>query len=352
MATVIEAPLSGEPEEQPKASETLKPNFCVPSEQASDVVKPETALSAMIADLYELQRERRTTQKSRIMIGNRLVATVATAKGYHASMEEKERGKRFDEASKLIRRVQSGKDIEDDKDRVCLSHMIQSCSVAVDGFYLTEKAYEKEMEKIAKQLPVAKWMALTDQRGFGWLSLGIIIGETGDLSNYANPGKLWKRMGCAPIISKGQTRMPSSWKSRKKENGGLTSAEWEKNGYCPRRRSVMYVISESLLKGNGARAATEKTKALPAGPYRLRYDDKKAEVIARGDPKWTPVCKKCDGTGQAKSGGDCSYCSGRGKMVMRPHMHGMLLASKRLLRELWTEWVWAVDGYEPEPWSG
>ena len=337
MSTVVEAPATSNDKPQCK-------------KKARTAMKPIGGLPSLIAEIRELQRQRVTTQKSRIMIDNRLTATVATASGYHAGMEEDERAKWFVAAKKVIREVQG--DCSSETDAWPLAPLILACSVSIEGFYATEKAYEKEMEKLAKQLPVAKWMALTDQRGFGWLSLAIIIGEVGDLSNYANPGKLWRRMGCAPFESKGKTFMPSTWRSRKKHNGGLSSAEWEELGYCPRRRSVMFVIAESLMKGNGARDATETRKALPSGPYAERYATKKAEAIARKDPEWTPDCTTCKGTGKAKSGDGCKKCSGRGVMVMRPHLHGMLLMGKRLLRELWTEWVFQVDGIEPEPWTG
>lgn len=313
-------------------------------------VKPMHALPPLIAEIREMQRQRRTLQKSRIMISNRLTANVATHAGYHASMEDDERLKRFAEAKKVITAVQGDTDRETETPGA-LTALIQAATHGIDGFFTMEKGIEKEMEKAAKKLPIAKWQAHYNQRGFGLLSLAIIIGEAGDLSNYDNPGKLWKRMGCAPIESKGKLLMPSTWRSRKKHNGGLTSAEWEEAGYCPRRRSVMYVIGESLLKGNGPREATEKHKALPAGPYATRYATKKAEAIARNDPDWTPACQTCKGSGKGKSGAECKKCSGRGYMVMRPHLHGMLLASKRLLRELWTEWRWVVDGIEPEPWT-
>lgn len=357
MATVIETPKATtgtKPKQElpkDKARRALKPSIGMPKKKANSGVKPKEALPSLVAEIRELQRQRVTTQKSRIMIDNRLTATVATASGYHAGMEEDERGKRFGDAKKLIREVQGDSKVETDVVHA-LAPLIEACSVSIDGFHATEKAYEKEMEKLAKQLPVAKWMALTDQRGFGWLSLAIIIGESGDLSNYANPGKLWRRMGCAPVESKGKTFMPSTWRSRKKHNGGLSAAEWEEAGYCPRRRSVMFVISESLMKGNGAREATETRKALPIGPYARRYATKKAEAIARKDPEWTPTCPTCKGTCIAKSGDPCKKCLGRGVMVMRPHLHGMLLMGKRLLRELWTEWVFQVDGIEPEPWTG
>lgn len=334
-----------------KAKVLMKPRGFVPKDKATSGVEPSIDLPSLVAEIRELQRVRVVTQKSRIKISNRMIANVASAYGYNAGMDEKEIARRMSDAKVVIRDVQAGKRIETETP-VDMAPIIHATTHSFAGFHATEKVFEKSMENLAKQLPVAKWLQLTDQRGFGLLSLAIIIGECGDLSNYDNPGKLWKRMGCAPIESGGKMRMPSAWRQRKKENGGLTSAEWENEGYCPRRRSVMFVISESLMKGNGAREPTETRGAMPAGPYARRYATKKAEVIARNDPEWTPECKPCKGSGDAKSGGECSKCSGRGFMVMRPHLHGMLLMGKRLLRELWTEWVFQVDGIEPEPWKG
>jgi hypothetical protein len=122
-------------------------------------------------------------------------------------------------------------------------------------------------------------------------SLGTIIGETGDLSLYANPAKVWKRLGLAPFNGK----MPSTWRSGKE--GKLSSEEWSAIGYSPRRRSVMYVIGESLVKQND-------------GDYRKRYDEAKA-AIAAAHPDY--------------SKGRC-------------HNHGMLLCVKRLVRDLWKQW--------------
>ena len=319
--------------------------------KAKGPMEPIRELPTLTAEIRELQRQRCAFQKSRIMIDNRLVANVATTDGYHAGMEQEERLERFADARKVINGVRGERGGETDG-CIALAPLIRAVSMSFDEFLAIEKNIEKNMEKLAKQLPIAPWMQLTDQRGFGWLSLAIIVGEAGNLSDYDNPGKLWKRMGCAPIESKGHMRMGSTWRQRKKSNGGLSAAEWEKEGYCPRRRSVMFVISESLMKGNGARTANPDTErlALPAGPYTLRYNAKKGEAIDRNDPEWTPECKTCNGSGETKAGSPCKKCSGRGYMVMRPHLHGMLLAGKLLLKNLWIEWVRVVDGIDPEPW--
>jgi hypothetical protein len=105
----------------------------------------------------------------------------------------------------------------------------------------------KEMTALAKSLPA--WAAFgEDVRGFGAASLAVIVAEAGDLSNYANPGKLWKRMGLAVMG----------------------------DGYNPLRRSRMWNIGDALIKGN-------KT-----GEYRAIYLARKEYELAR-DHEMKPI---------------------------------------------------------------
>lgn len=104
-------------------------------------------------------------------------------------------------------------------------------------------AIERELCQLVKKLPVAPW--IRGVRGVALLSLAAIVGEGGDLNNYPNPAKLWKRFGLAPYKGKAC----STWRMK----GGLTSAEWadQENGpkYRPRRRSVHFLIGGGLIGG-------------------------------------------------------------------------------------------------------
>jgi len=51
------------------------------------------------------------------------------------------------------------------------------------------------MAKLARKLPAYAWVK--GVRGVGDVSFARIIAETGDLSAYETPGKIWKRMGLA-----------------------------------------------------------------------------------------------------------------------------------------------------------
>lgn len=93
--------------------------------------------------------------------------------------------------------------------------------------------YEKPMQKLAKELPVWPWAEAC--RGFAPLSLAQLVGEIGNLSDYDNPAKVWKRMGLGRVDGENQRR--------------TTDKELAiKMGYNPARRSVMYVIGDNLIR--------------------------------------------------------------------------------------------------------
>ncbi len=153
---------------------------------------------------------------------------------------------------------------------------------------------QKRLIRETRKLHVHAWMLSV--KGFGEASLAAIVGEAGDIGSYANPGKLWKRMGLAVFDGKAQ---------------GKSATDYERQGYNPRRRSVMHVVGENLLRSGG--------------PYAEVYRDYKARKIAA----WAeagivvvPAAKRKEG--QETDG----------------HLHKMSLryCEKRLLRDLWRAW--------------
>jgi hypothetical protein len=173
---------------------------------------------------------------------------------------------------------------------------------ARDQLAAHRKPFERSLEKLAKQLPVYPWAASV--RGLGALSLAQIVAETGDLSLYANPAKVWKRMGLAVMPDgKRQRRVPGD--------------EAFEHGYSPQRRGLMYVVGENLVKLNRD------------GPYRTYYLAEKARQRAKL-PDAPPA---------------------------HPHNRAMRHMTKRLLRDLWRAWRDRVEagrrgGYVPPPATG
>jgi hypothetical protein len=214
---------------------------------ANRPVKSTDALFSLCQELQALQRQRAIYIKSRIMVANRLQAIVAGTIGYHSGMGEGERRKTFAAAGKLVKQIVNDEVASD------LRSLVMTHVVGIDEFERMQRALEKEMIAIARRLPVAAWVERPEQRGFGLLFLAIVVGETGDLANYANPGKVWRRLGCAPYTKDGETLMGATWRSRSKSKTQtkLNAVDWEDFGYSPRRRSISYLIGEGMVKLNG-----------------------------------------------------------------------------------------------------
>lgn len=142
------------------------------------------------------------------------------------------------------------------------------------------KAIEKRLTKMAKDLPIAEF--ITETPGLSWGIAYSITGEAGDLSNYDNPAKLWKRFGLAV--------MPDGTRQRKV--AGLEAVE---HGYSPKRRSVAWQIGECIVKAG-------------KGHYREMYEKRKEYETTRVETK-----------GHA-------------------HNRATRYVTKRVLRDLWLEW--------------
>ncbi len=321
----------------------------------SEVLSPKSKGGEdLIAEIRSVQRDRAWLIKSRIMVENRLRAMVAGKLGYHSGMSESERTKSFDKANEIIKNIEDGVD----DGSLGMESMVVDNRVYTQKIRDNTKFYEKHMIEMAMQLPIASWVLQKDQRGFGLLSLAILIGEAGDLCNYANPGKLWKRLGCAPYTfgenGDEKTLMGATWRS--KREGTLPADAWVDFGYSKRRRSIAYIFGESLLKQNGKdkpevverKSGNGGTPNLEDGPYRKRYDEAKAKAII-SHPEWG-VCSTCKGEKKDKKGVSCSSCRGTGAAKERYNLHGKLLMTKLLLKRVWIEWNRLEGTLGKDPW--
>lgn len=134
------------------------------------------------------------------------------------------------EADKVYRSMMNG-----------MGHELAPSAAAVSAPFIQARSLiaeqrsdcEKQMKKMAKELPVWSWVK--EIRGFGELSLAGIIGETGDLNNYSTPSKLWKRLGLA-VINGG----------RQRKVAGVEALE---HGYAPHRRSLVWNLGDTMIKG-------------------------------------------------------------------------------------------------------
>ena len=179
---------------------------------------------------------------------------------------------------------------------------------------------EVRMEDIAAQFPVAEWWISVNGRNL--LGLAQIIGETGDLWNYANPGKLWARLGVS--VEDGQA---------KKRRRGVD------NGYNALRRSVSWRIADSLFKGQSARVDKETGEVKrEAGPYRVLYDDRKVREIEKAAEEGLKVAPSAK-IPKAKA----SEYRSKGHI----HKRALRYMEKRLLKHLWQAWREVVNSLSP-----
>lgn len=116
--------------------------------------------------------------------------------------------------------------------------------LATKLFDTPEKEYGKEMIRIVKEVPTYDWFCSI--QGCSGLGLAMILAETGNLSNYSNPAKVWKRMGLS--VHDGE--------ADKNRTKGINT------GYNKRRRMIVYRVGSSIVK-----TGTE---------YRQIYLDRKA----------------------------------------------------------------------------
>lgn len=155
------------------------------------------------------------------------------------------------------------------------------------------KGVEKQMEKLAKSLPIYAWV--DSIKGFGAGSLAAVIGEAGDLSNYPTHSHLWKRLGLA-VIDGGRQRM-------------VSGADALKHGYCPSRRSIIWNIGGCILKSQSQRIDKETGEIkTEAGEYRKLYDARKELELTRVETK------------------------------AHAHNRSTRYVEKKLMRELWKQW--------------
>ncbi len=240
-------------------------------------------MSDLYTTLRELQAQRRNCIRMQTRITNNLGAMARRLCGWRGDLDEKERNRITKEAAALVaslsRETADTEDILDTGVQMLKQSLGPFVAVADQSrapYDALRKGIEKEMKDLVLQTPGAAFMQAT--RGFGPLSLAVIVGEAGDLSNYANPAKLWKRLGLAPNEAYDVG-----------ENG---------NRKVPRRvkAEIFACVGDPLMKMNGE------------GIYRTEYLTRKEAYIAAGRTK-----------GHA-------------------HLSAMRVMEKRLLRDLWAAW--------------
>jgi hypothetical protein len=268
-------------------------------------------LSPAIDALAELQFRRTTYIREVNALNNRVRSMIRRALGWQWDMPEKDREALNKKAGKLQALIEKGEALPD-ADTLAGNAMMADVLVFArsrEPLDAARKQVEKEMRKLSRSLPIwASWAE--GVRGLGDLGLAVIVAEAGDIGSYANPAKLWKRLGLAVINGERQ---------QKKADADLAA----QHGYNPRRRAEMYaVVADPLFRGQW-RGEKEvdgiTTPAGPIGPYGEVYACEKAKALPRIEAtKELPAKDRWNG--------------------LRVERHARRLMTKRLLVDLWKAW--------------
>lgn len=271
-------------------------------------------VAATVSRLVELQSIRVFCIKGQSRCDRSIESLIARFLGYHNGLEEKERKELYRRAGVIRKSVENG-----DGDQPVDETHVARLPVAIHPTILASakaravwdeirKPAEKEMERLAKTLPVWPWAE--DVRGLGGRTLGMTVGEAGiPVGEYRTVCGLWSRFGLGVIGGIPQRR------TKNKELAKLLK-------FPPRRRAEIWVVANSLLRGQWRGADEETgTPAQPIGPYGEVYGARReithqymvqTSHLPNDDPgKWT--AKRCDADARR-------------------------IMTKAFLKDLWVEW--------------
>ena len=168
-----------------------------------------------------------------------------------------------------------------------------------------EKGTRKRLEELVLLIPIMPWVESVS--GLGLLSVGRMLGEIGNPCDYSGPSKIWKRMGLAVIFD---PKTGKSERQRKCLNKELAVI----HGYSPVRRSIMFIVADTLLKKKN--------------PYKTLYDERKPYELNK-------LPERLEDGKKDKA------------RKMKAHRRAARYAAKRLLLDLWLEWHKAVGVKAP-----
>lgn len=261
-------------------------------------------------EIAALHRQRVFAMDQRKRAMNAIGAFLRLQLGWRLDLPAAERTAIAEQAATLIDTISAGETTGTGFDLI-----IEAALKAREPFVAIEDRSLKQMQALAVELPV--WPVFgAEVRGFGEGSLAVIVGEAGNLANYANHSKLWKRMGLA-VMGAGDGKADI-------RQGGLSKGaakdDWIAHGYSAERRSRMFVIGDVLVKQQG--------------PYREVYLTRKAYEVAKAEEAGLIVAPSA----KIPAGKQALYRS-QGHV----HKRAQRYMEKRLLRDLHKAWAAAGE---------
>lgn len=135
---------------------------------------------------------------------------------------------------------------------------------------------ERQMEKLAKTLPIWPWWSKFP--GLGALGLAQVIAESGPRGpwGYSTPAPFWKRFGLGLVDGKIQQKVKG------KDEASRVLAI--KMGYCGRRNSEAWNIADAYL--NTHATAKKEGRELKPDDYLQVYRERKEYELQHDVPEW------------------------------------------------------------------
>lgn len=191
-------------------------------------------IDALCSSLVVPDRQRRAAIKTTLMLTNQLAAYARSMMGWSAS--DKERDKIKDRSAALVKSIIKDEPSDEDPAIIALVRVqYNAVKPSLEALESIRKEADKDMRSIAEKLPAIAWVKSTT--GFGVGNFAYVIAATGNLSGYANPAKVWKRMGLA-VMSGDRQGAPKS----------KSAEDYTAHGYNKGRRSVAWNLQSCLLR--------------------------------------------------------------------------------------------------------
>lgn len=229
----------------------------------------------IVAEIRAAHRQRRFAMKIQQKLDRALESFVRrNATDWHPDLPEAERTKINNKVKEMIKDTRAGKSD-------LMVEVIATSDRARAPADELRNTNEKRMEKLAETLPVYAWAE--GIRGIGALGLATIVAECGDLSNYPNVAKVWKRLGYAPYDGlAGSTWKRQTWRPR-----ALTAEEWIANPFSGERYALTAQIALWLRNAQWiGKAKSEDGVGKPNGIYGEAYAARRARTAVT-HPDWS-----------------------------------------------------------------
>jgi hypothetical protein len=285
--------------------------------------------SLAIKELIELGVRRKQFIKASIRVSNASGALVRRALGWQMDLPPAELTKINAKAAKILSAEDPAElPAELEEIATILASDIASSRAMCEPAKKQIASIELAMRKLARQFEVWKWAK--EVRGLSDLGLAVVLAEAGALDRYSGKngyGKLWKRLGLAPITKDGQTKACSTWR----KSGGLTSEEWQDTGpngpkYAPKRRaSIFSQVGNPIIGGMGKGYRPLVGEDIEQNP-KLSYYEKVFVHRLRSEAARDDEMRRPD-TKEGKESFS-KYCAFRAQRY----------TEKRLLKHLWQAW--------------